>query len=98
SAQLTQVFEVDMTRVAQLRAQVKEQFADKHGVKLTYLPFYAKAVVEALVAHPNVNASYDEDANEITYHGSGNLAIAVDTDAGLRSPVIHDPPYMDTPA
>ncbi|MFN3602470.1 MAG: biotin/lipoyl-containing protein, partial [Dietzia sp.] len=63
SAQLTQVFEADLTRVAQLRAQVKEQFVDKHGVKLTYLPFYAKAVVEALVSHPNVNASYDEDTN-----------------------------------
>ena len=98
SAQLTQVFEVDMTRVAQLRAQVKEQFADKHGVKLTYLPFYAKAVVEALVSHPNVNASYDEDANEITYHSSVNLGIAVDTEAGLLSPVIHDAQDMDIPA
>ena len=98
SAQLTQVFEVDMTRVAQLRGQVKEQFADKHGVKLTYLPFYAKAVVEALVSHPNVNASYDEDANEITYHGSVNLGIAVDTEAGLLSPVIKDAQDMDIPA
>ena len=98
SAQLTQVFEVDMTRVAQLRAQVKEQFADNHGVKLTYLPFYAKAVVEALVSHPNVNASYNEDANEITYHGSVNLGIAVDTEAGLLSPVIKNAQDMDIPA
>ena len=98
SAQLTQVFEVDMTRVAQLRAEVKEQFADKHGVKLTYLPFYAKAVVEALVSHPNVNASYDEDANEITYHESVNLGIAVDTEAGLLSPVIKNAQDMDIPA
>ena len=98
SAQLTQVFEVDMTRVAQLRAEVKEQFADKHGVKLTYLPFYAKAVVEALVSHPNVNASYDEDANEITYHEAVNLGIAVDTEAGLLSPVIKNAQDMDIPA
>ncbi|WP_029457795.1 2-oxoglutarate dehydrogenase, E2 component, dihydrolipoamide succinyltransferase [Dietzia alimentaria] len=98
SAQLTQVFEVDMTRVALLRGQVKEQFADKHGVKLTYLPFYAKAVVEALVSHPNVNASYDEDANEITYHGEVNLGIAVDTEAGLLSPVIKNAQDMDIPA
>ena len=98
SAQLTQVFEVDMTRVAQLRAEVKEKFADKHGVKLTYLPFYAKAVVEALVSHPNVNASYDEDSNEITYHGSVNLGIAVDTEAGLLSPVIKNAQDMDIPA
>ncbi|EFV91675.1 dihydrolipoamide acetyltransferase, partial [Dietzia cinnamea P4] len=97
SAQLTQVFEVDMTRVAQLRSKVKEQFADKHGVKLTYLPFYAKAVVEALVSHPNVNASYDESSNEITYHGSVNLGIAVDTEAGLLSPVIHNAQDLDIP-
>ncbi|MCT2275104.1 2-oxoglutarate dehydrogenase, E2 component, dihydrolipoamide succinyltransferase, partial [Dietzia cinnamea] len=98
TAQLTQVFEVDMTRVAQLRSQVKEKFADKHGVKLTYLPFYAKAVVEALVSHPNVNASYNEDSNEITYHGSVNLGIAVDTEAGLLSPVIKNAQDMDIPA
>ncbi|MGN0102250.1 MAG: 2-oxoglutarate dehydrogenase, E2 component, dihydrolipoamide succinyltransferase, partial [Dietzia sp.] len=97
TAQLTQVFEVDMTRVAQLRSQVKEQFADTHGVKLTYLPFYAKAVVEALVSHPNVNASYDESSNEITYHGSVNLGIAVDTEAGLLSPVIHNAQDLDIP-
>ncbi|WP_159110422.1 2-oxoglutarate dehydrogenase, E2 component, dihydrolipoamide succinyltransferase [Dietzia psychralcaliphila] len=97
SAQLTQVFEADLTRVAQLRAQVKEQFVDKHGVKLTYLPFYAKAVVEALVSHPNVNASYDEDSNEITYHGSVNLGIAVDTEAGLLSPVIQNAQDLDIP-
>ncbi|WP_407335870.1 2-oxoglutarate dehydrogenase, E2 component, dihydrolipoamide succinyltransferase [Dietzia kunjamensis] len=97
TAQLTQVFEVDMTRVAQLRSQVKEQFADKHGAKLSYLPFYAKAVVEALVSHPNVNASYDEQTNEITYHGSVNLGIAVDTEAGLLSPVIQNAQDLDIP-
>ena len=97
TAQLTQVFEVDMTRVAQLRSQTKEQFADKHGVKLSYLPFYAKAVVEALVSHPNVNASYSEDSNEITYHGSVNLGIAVDTEAGLLSPVIQNAQDLDIP-
>ncbi|MFI8694040.1 2-oxoglutarate dehydrogenase, E2 component, dihydrolipoamide succinyltransferase [Dietzia maris] len=97
TAQLTQVVEVDMTRVAQLRSQVKEQFADKHGAKLSYLPFYAKAVVEALVSHPNVNASYDEKTNEITYHGSVNLGIAVDTEAGLLSPVIQNAQDLDIP-
>jgi len=97
SAQLTQVFEVDMTRVAQLRSKVKKQFSDTHGVNLSYLPFYAKAVVEALVSHPNVNASYDEDSNEITYHGSVHLGIAVDTEAGLLSPVVHDAQDLDIP-
>ena len=95
SAQLTQVFEVDMTRVAQLRSKVKEEFSDTHGVKLSFLPFYAKAVVEALVSHPNVNASFDEEAGEITYHASVHLGIAVDTESGLLSPVIHDAQDLD---
>ena len=61
SAQLTQVFEIDMTKVAALRKAAKESFKASEGVNLTYLPFIAKAVVEALKAHPNVNASIDED-------------------------------------
>ena len=88
SAQLTQVHEVDVTRVAELRARSKKAFQDKHGAKLTYLPFFAKAVVEALVSHPNVNASYDAETKVITYHPGVNLSIAVDTERGLISPVI----------
>ena len=88
TAQLTQTFEVDMSRVAALRTRAKAQFSAREGVNLTYLPFFAKAVVEALGSHPNVNASYDEAAKEITYHGSVHLSIAVDTPAGLLSPVI----------
>ncbi|WP_299576905.1 2-oxoglutarate dehydrogenase, E2 component, dihydrolipoamide succinyltransferase [uncultured Williamsia sp.] len=90
SAQLTQVFEVDLTRVVALRAAAKASFKSSEGVNLTYLPIIAKATVEALKAHPNVNASIDEDAKEITYHGSVNLGIAVDTEQGLLSPVIHN--------
>ncbi|GGF29064.1 2-oxoglutarate dehydrogenase, E2 component, dihydrolipoamide succinyltransferase [Williamsia phyllosphaerae] len=90
SAQLTQVFEVDLTRVVALRASAKASFKSSEGVNLTYLPIIAKATVEALKAHPNVNASIDEDAKEITYHGSVNLGIAVDTEQGLLSPVIHN--------
>jgi len=90
AAQLTQLHEVDMTRVAELRAANKQAFQEKHGVKLTYLPFFAKAIVEALVAHPNVNASYNAETKEMTYHESVNLAIAVDTKQGLLTPVIHD--------
>ena len=88
TAQLTQTFEVDMTRVAQLRDRVKADFQAKHDTKLTFLPFYAKAAVEALISHPNVNASYNEDSNEITYHEQVHLGIAVDTEQGLLSPVI----------
>ena len=97
TAQLTQVHEVDMTRVAELRSKSKEAFQDKHGVKLTYLPFFAKAMVEALVDHPNVNASYDAQSKEMTYHGQVNLGIAVDTEAGLLSPVIHDAQDLSLP-
>jgi len=90
SAQLTQTFEVDMSRIAALRTQAKSSFAKQEGVNLTFLPFFAKAVVEALKAHPNVNASYNEESKEITYHGAAHLAIAVDTPQGLLSPVIHN--------
>jgi pyruvate dehydrogenase E2 component (dihydrolipoyllysine-residue acetyltransferase) len=90
SAQLTQVFEVDMTKVARLRERAKGQFAEREGVKLTFLPFFAKATIEALKQHPNVNAYFDEETREITYFGEEHLAIAVDTDKGLLSPVIHN--------
>ena len=90
SAQLTQTFEVDMSRVAALRTRAKAAFLEREGANLTFLPFFAKAVVEALKAHPNVNASYDESSKEITYHGAEHLSIAVDTPAGLLSPVIHN--------
>ncbi|MGO3325460.1 2-oxoglutarate dehydrogenase, E2 component, dihydrolipoamide succinyltransferase [Gordonia sp. (in: high G+C Gram-positive bacteria)] len=90
SAQLTQVHEVDMSRIAALRSSAKATFLAAEGVNLTYLPFFAKAVVEALKAHPNVNASIDEQAKEITYHANVHLGIAVDTPQGLLSPVIHN--------
>jgi pyruvate dehydrogenase E2 component (dihydrolipoamide acetyltransferase) len=90
STQLTQVHEVDMTKVAKLRLRAKNSFQAQNGVKLTFLPFIAKAVAEALKQHPKVNAAYDEDKQEITYHNAEHLAIAVDTDKGLLVPVISD--------
>jgi pyruvate dehydrogenase E2 component (dihydrolipoamide acetyltransferase) len=90
STQLTQVHEVDMTKVAKLRARAKNSFQAQNGVKLTFLPFIAKAVAEALKQHPKLNAAYDEDKQEITYHNAEHLAIAVDTDKGLLVPVIND--------
>jgi pyruvate dehydrogenase E2 component (dihydrolipoyllysine-residue acetyltransferase) len=86
SAQLTTVVEVDLTKVARLRARAKGEFERREGVKLSYLPFLALAAVEALKAHPNVNASVDGE--EIVYHGQENLAIAVDTEKGLIVPVV----------
>ncbi|WP_027943307.1 2-oxoglutarate dehydrogenase, E2 component, dihydrolipoamide succinyltransferase [Amycolatopsis taiwanensis] len=90
SAQLTQVFEVDMTKVARLRDRAKAQFLEREGVKLTFLPFFAKATIEALKQHPNINAYFDENTKEITYFDDEHLAIAVDTEKGLLSPVIHN--------
>ncbi|MBX8995959.1 2-oxoglutarate dehydrogenase, E2 component, dihydrolipoamide succinyltransferase [Corynebacterium testudinoris] len=88
TAQLTHVQEVDMTRVAELRKAAKEAFVKKHGANPTYLVFIVKAVAEALVSHPNVNASYNAETKEMTYHSDVNIAIAVDTPQGLLVPVI----------
>ncbi len=88
SAQLTTVVEADVTRIANLRNQVKNDFAAREGVKLSFLPFFAKAAVEALKAHPAVNSSVDMAAGTVTYHDNENLGIAVDTERGLLVPVI----------
>ncbi len=90
SAQLTTVVEVDLTKVARLRARAKGDFETREGVKLSFLPFLAKATVEALKAHPMVNASIDTEKGEITYHGAEHLGVAVDTERGLLVPVVKD--------
>jgi len=88
SAQLTSVLEVDVTKIARLRDRAKRDFETREGTKLSFLPFFALAAVEALKAHPNVNSSVEGD--EITYHSSENLGVAVDTERGLLVPVIKD--------
>jgi pyruvate dehydrogenase E2 component (dihydrolipoamide acetyltransferase) len=90
TAQLTQTHEVDMTKIVALRALAKAEFAEREGVNLTYLPFIARAVIDALKAHPNINASYNEETKEITYYDAEHLGFAVDTEQGLLSPVIHN--------
>ncbi|MFC7402186.1 2-oxoglutarate dehydrogenase, E2 component, dihydrolipoamide succinyltransferase [Citricoccus sp. GCM10030269] len=90
SAQLTQVHEVDMTRIVALRGQAKNSFQQNNGVKLTYLPFITLAVAEALKQHPKLNAEFNAETSEITYHDSEDIAIAVDTEKGLFVPVIAD--------
>jgi 2-oxoglutarate dehydrogenase E2 component (dihydrolipoamide succinyltransferase) len=90
SAQLTQVVEVDVTRIAKLRSRAKADFEQREGAKLTFLPFFAKATVEALKQHPKLNASINEEAKEVTYHGAEHLGIAVDTERGLANAVIHN--------
>ncbi|WP_409485505.1 2-oxoglutarate dehydrogenase, E2 component, dihydrolipoamide succinyltransferase [Arsenicicoccus dermatophilus] len=88
SAQLTAVVEVDMTRVVALRARAKDEFLQREGTKLTYLPFITLATIEALKAFPQLNSSIDGDS--IVYHGAEHIGIAVDTDRGLLVPVVKD--------
>ena len=88
SAQLTTVVEVDVTSIARLRDRAKRDFEAREGVKLSFLPFFAVAAIEALKQYPQLNASIDVEANTVTYHGSENLGIAVDTERGLLVPVI----------
>ena len=90
SAQLTTVVEVDVTTIARLRERAKADFQRREGVKLTFLPFFAAALVEALKVHPVLNSSIDLEQKTITYHGAEHLGIAVDTEAGLTVPVIHN--------
>jgi pyruvate dehydrogenase E2 component (dihydrolipoamide acetyltransferase) len=90
SAQLTTVVEVDITPLARLRDRAKRDFEAREGVKLSFLPFFAQATVEALKQHPKLNASIDTDKGEITYHNAEHLGVAVDTERGLLVPVIHD--------
>jgi pyruvate dehydrogenase E2 component (dihydrolipoamide acetyltransferase) len=90
SAQLTTVVEVDVTSISRLRDAAKEEFAAREGVKLSFMPFFAKAAVDALKQHPSLNAAIDTEAGEVTYYDRENLAIAVDTDRGLLTPVIKE--------
>lgn len=90
SAQLTTVVEVDVTRINALRTRVKRDFEAREGVKLTFLPFFCKAAIEALKQFPQLNASIDMEARAVTYHDQENLGIAVDTERGLLVPVIRD--------
>ena len=88
TAQLTTVVEVDVTKVAALRTAVKDAFHQSTGVKLSFLPFFAKAATEALQAFPIINATVDGDT--IVYPESENLSIAVDTERGLLTPVVRN--------
>ena len=90
SAQLTSVVEVDVTKIASLRNKVKESFAAREGVKLSFLPFFAKVTIDTLKEFPILNATISEDATQITYSDSQHLAVAVDTPRGLLVPVIRD--------
>ncbi|MGW3013039.1 2-oxoglutarate dehydrogenase, E2 component, dihydrolipoamide succinyltransferase [Streptomyces sp. NPDC001219] len=89
-AQLTSVVEVDITKIMRMRNQAKDGFAQREGVKLSPMPFFVKAAVQALKAHPVVNARINEDEGTITYFDTENVGIAVDAEKGLMTPVIKD--------
>jgi 2-oxoglutarate dehydrogenase E2 component (dihydrolipoamide succinyltransferase) len=90
SAQLTSVIEVDVTKISSLRNKVKDSFVAREGVKLSFLPFFAKVAVETLKEFPIVNATISADATQIAYSDAIHLAVAVDTPRGLLVPVIRD--------
>ena len=95
TAQLTTVIEVDVTKVAALRARSKDAFLAKHGTKLTFLPFFVKAATEALAYHPKINATIND--KEVTYFDYEHVGIAVDTPRGLLVPVIKNAGEKDIP-
>lgn len=88
AAQLTSVVEVDVTKIARLRAKAKDDFFRREGVKLTFTPFFAMAAVEALKQHPKLNATINNETNEVTYFDVENLGLAVDTERGLLAAVV----------
>ncbi|WP_182904593.1 2-oxoglutarate dehydrogenase, E2 component, dihydrolipoamide succinyltransferase [Microbispora sp. H13382] len=88
SAQLTTVVEVDVTRIARLRDRAKGEFLRREGVKLSFMPFFAQAAVEALKQHPKLNATINSETNEVTYFDVEHLGFATDTERGLLVPVI----------
>ena len=90
SAQLTTVVEADVTDIARLREQAKAEFEAREGVRLSFLPFFALAALEALKVHPKLNAVLDAQTAQITYHDAEHLGVAVDTERGLLVPVIRN--------
>ncbi|MEU4543320.1 2-oxoglutarate dehydrogenase, E2 component, dihydrolipoamide succinyltransferase [Nonomuraea dietziae] len=88
AAQLTSVVEVDVTKIARLRNSAKDEFFRREGVKLTFTPFFAMAAVEALKQHPKLNATINNETNEVTYFDVENLGVAVDTERGLLAAVV----------
>jgi 2-oxoglutarate dehydrogenase E2 component (dihydrolipoamide succinyltransferase) len=90
SAQLTTVVEADVTEIARLRQRAKAEFEAREGVRLSFLPFFALAALEALKVHPKLNAVLDTQTSQITYHDAEHLGVAVDTERGLLVPVIRN--------
>jgi pyruvate dehydrogenase E2 component (dihydrolipoamide acetyltransferase) len=75
-----------VTKIVALRAKAKANFAEREGVNLTFLPFFARAAIDALKTHPNINASYNEDTKEVAYYDAGHIGFAVDTTSACSPP------------
>jgi pyruvate dehydrogenase E2 component (dihydrolipoamide acetyltransferase) len=88
-AQFTYVEEVDCTELVELRGKAETRLSG-HGIKLSYLPFFVKAAVEALKKHPQINATLDEPAGEIVQRREYHIGIAAQTPEGLMVPVIRN--------
>jgi 2-oxoglutarate dehydrogenase E2 component (dihydrolipoamide succinyltransferase) len=88
AAQLTTVVEVDVTKIARLRQRAKDDFLRREGVKLSFMPFFEMAAIEALKQHPKLNATINNETMEVTYFDVEHLGIAVDTERGLIAAVI----------
>ncbi|EPN4955750.1 MULTISPECIES: 2-oxoglutarate dehydrogenase complex dihydrolipoyllysine-residue succinyltransferase [Vibrio] len=88
TAMLTTFNEVNMKPIMDLRKQYKDQFEERHGIRLGFMSFYVKAVTEALKRYPEVNASIDGD--DIVYHNYFDISMAVSTPRGLVTPVLKD--------
>lgn len=97
AAQVTTVIEADLTSIASLRSEIKEDYHARTGYKLSFLPFVVAAAVEALSDHPVINSSLNADGTEVTYHGAVHLGIAVDGPRGLIVPVIRDGHALGVP-
>lgn len=94
SAQLTAMQEVDVTEVARLRNSVKSEFKARHGASLTFLPFFARAMVEAAQEYPEFNATIIDGGAKVQYHDAVHLGVAVDTPRGLIVPVVRNAESM----
>ncbi len=90
TAMLTTFNEVDLTEIMALRKKYQEKFVAKYGIKLGFMSLFSKAVSNALLEFPDVNAIIDEDTNEFIYHDFTDISIAISTPTGLVVPPVHN--------
>jgi 2-oxoglutarate dehydrogenase E2 component (dihydrolipoamide succinyltransferase) len=92
TAMLTTFNELNMQPVMDLRARHRDEFEQRHGVRLGFMSFFVRASAEALKHHPDINASID--GNEIVYHGFCDIGIAISSERGLVVPILRNAEYL----